>query len=550
MTAYKRIAFSEWTPDIPSIANELTDVNNCVPSPLGYAPFLSCINYSGLATEALNSSFVGKYGNSVEVFAGGTAGLWKLSSADYSLSNVSKSGGYSGNTRWSFAQFGTRLLASNNSSQIQGWVLGTSTAFSNLSTDAPLATYITVVKDFVVAANIGNGLYPNMLQWSDINNEVNWTSSLTSQADSQILPDGGNINGITGGEFGIVFMERAIYRMSYIGSPFFFQFDNISRNLGCIAGGSVAQNGKVSYFLSPDGFYSCDGSNLTPIGVNKIDKFFFANADINNIQNISSVVDPLRKLVMWNYQTLTGRSIIIYNWSTGTWSKADTDSSYLAVSASGATANVSLDSLLRSTISTVALTSNVVTITTTSAHGLVAGNTVSIASVGHASINGTFTVASAPTTTSITYALTASNITKVSDTGYIYGSLDSISTSFDTQTFTVGQYILGGVRGNNIVTFTGANTSASITTGDVENGYMSTTTLARLQINNGTGSVAVASRFDLDNSLTYSALVPTDTNNMSSLRSTGRYHRFNIQPSGNWTTAMSLDVNIVPRGSR
>ncbi len=57
----------------------------------------------------------------------------------------------------------------------------------------------------------------------------------------ELIPDGGDITGITGGEFGIVFLEKAIVRMSYIGSPLFFQFDTISRNIGCIEGGSIAQ---------------------------------------------------------------------------------------------------------------------------------------------------------------------------------------------------------------------------------------------------------------------------------------------------------------------
>ncbi len=62
-----------------------------------------------------------------------------------------------------------------------------------------------------------------------------------SQSDYQDIQDGGDITGISGGEFGIVFLEKAIVRMSYIGSPLFFQFDTISRNIGCIEGGSIAQ---------------------------------------------------------------------------------------------------------------------------------------------------------------------------------------------------------------------------------------------------------------------------------------------------------------------
>ena len=59
-------------------------------------------------------------------------------------------------------------------------------------------------------------------------------------------------------------------------------------------------------------------------------------------------------------------------------------------------------------------TSNVVTITTTAAHGFSTGDTVVVANVaedGATNFNGTFTIASTPTTTTFTYAQAAANDT-------------------------------------------------------------------------------------------------------------------------------------------
>jgi N4-gp56 family major capsid protein len=71
------------------------------------------------------------------------------------------------------------------------------------------------------------------------------------------------------------------------------------------------------------------------------------------------------------------------------------------------------------TITNVALTSNVVTITTAVAHGLGVGQIVTVAAVTNTAVNGTYTIASVPSTTTFTYALTASNITSVADTGTV-----------------------------------------------------------------------------------------------------------------------------------
>src|SRR5712692_211242 len=54
---------------------------------------------------------------------------------------------------------------------------------------------------------------------------------------------------------------------------------------------------------------------------------------------------------------------------------------------------------------------NVVTITTTSPHGLGTGQSVTISGVSDSSFNGTFTIASVPSTTTFTYAQTGSNAT-------------------------------------------------------------------------------------------------------------------------------------------
>ena len=70
------------------------------------------------------------------------------------------------------------------------------------------------------------------------------------------------------------------------------------------------------------------------------------------------------------------------------------------------------------TITNVALTSNVVTITTGVAHGLGTGQVVTVAATTNTGVNGTYTI-TGTTSTTFTYALTASNITSVADTGTV-----------------------------------------------------------------------------------------------------------------------------------
>ena len=78
------------------------------------------------------------------------------------------------------------------------------------------------------------------------------------------------------------------------------------------------------------------------------------------------------------------------------------------------------------TVSNKALTSNVATITTSAAHGLFVGDTVKITSVD-STFNGTWTITTVPTTTTFTFARTASNVTSASSSGTVYIAATSAS---------------------------------------------------------------------------------------------------------------------------
>ena len=311
--ATQRLQFTEWLPDQPSMAGSLNDAKNVVPLSLGYAPFNNAVDYSDNASENLNQIFVGKFGADVQVFGGGATKLFKLDNTDLTMDDVSKAGGYTSTDNWQFRQFGKIVLAANNVAKIQAWEIGSSSVFADVAAAAPIAKYITVVRDFVVAGNLDTGTNANKVQWSDINDETNWTSGSTSQSDYQIIADGGNITGLAGGEFGLVFLEKAIVRMSYIGSPLFFQFDTISRGLGCLDGNSIATYGNTSFFLSDDGFYKCDGTTVTGIGTEKVDRWFFDDCSLTDIGSMTTAIDPVKKLVVWNYKAVDGtRHMIVF----------------------------------------------------------------------------------------------------------------------------------------------------------------------------------------------------------------------------------------------
>tara|TARA_R110000824_G_scaffold206471_2_gene391545 strand:- start:1417 stop:3036 length:1620 start_codon:yes stop_codon:yes gene_type:complete len=536
----QRIQFTEWLPDQPANAGSLNDAKNVFPVGIGYGAFPSAEHYSNAASETLNSVFVAKYGANVQVFAGGATKLFKMDNTTLNLADVSKAGGYGGDSTWKFEQFGQVVLASNNSEKIQAWTIGTSTAFADVAAAAPIAKDIATVRDFVFAGNLAGGTDANKVQWTDINDETDWTSGSTSQSDYQIIPDGGNVQAITGGEFGVVFLEKTLVRASYVGSPLFFQFDTISSGLGCLEGNSVAQYGALSFFLSDDGWYSTDGQAVNGIGTEKIDRWFFDDADLTQIGTISAAVDPVKNLVVWNYANTQGtRSILIYNWQLQKWSRADTVSDVVGTIA---TTGTTLEAITTNVVATAITSGKSYTIV--SLNDGIGGATTDFTAIGASAntVGLTFTStgvgAGTGTATDMVAAVAAST------------TLDTLVASLDSRLFIGGKFLFAGTRVDRIAVFTGTSITPQLITTDVEVGYNSVATLARPQIDNGTANVAVASRRELDDIIEFSAYVPATSEGRCSLRSAGRYHRFSVQPTGNWTTAMAVDVELKPQGNR
>jgi len=480
--ATQRISFGEWMPDQPSITGALVDAKNVVSQAIGYGPLPTAATFSAAASENLTTLVAGKTPvNATKLFAAGSTKIFDVSGVGV-LTNVSKTGGYTpnaSNDRFRFTQFGNVIIGTNNSDPIQAYTLGTSTAFADLSGSAPKCKFLTVVRDFVVTAftTESSTVYPARVRWSGINDETTWGSSQVTQADFQDIPDGGQIVGIRGGEFGLVLMEKGISRMSYIGTPFIFQFDNISRGKGCIAAGSIAQVQGITFFLSDDGFYLCDGQQVTAIGSEKVDRWFFANADESGFDSMSSAVDPVRKLIIWNFKTtFAQRKLVIYNFNTKKWTYGDAGTDFISDASTSATTLEGLDS--------------------------------------------------------------------------ISNSIDALTVSLDSILYMGGKYFLGGTSGAYVVTYNGANATGNIITGDLNAGGRSVVTLARPLIDGGSATVSVASRTLLSEQPSFGTAVAADSDNRVSLRSNGNFHQFQVVPTGQWKTAVALDVEIQGQGVR
>jgi len=122
------------------------------------------------------------------------------------------------------------------------------------------------------------------------------------------------------------------------------------------------------------------------------------------------------------------------------------------------------------TISSVSLTSNVVTITTSAAHGYLANDSVTVTATTQTTVNGTYTIISVPTSTTFTYAKTASNISLIADTGSTVSSSNiKMSAASGTLSVSNGGTGTNTLKLNNLFLGNGTSSPTLIPAGTTTN---------------------------------------------------------------------------------
>lgn len=347
------LPIANYAPDLPPNNAEGASANvvNLFPrTKESWGPVGTLSNYSSnaLAKQCLGAMIAIDTGANNYVFAGDANSLYELSPGNTAFANVSKSGGYSvpSGDGWYFTQYGQRIIGAAQSQNLQTFTLNSSTAFADLAAAAPQARYIATIKDFVMVANTfdsTNGEQPQRVQWCAIDDPTTWPAAGSVQeaqllAGSQIIPgDQGWIRGIVGNlgtADGAIFFERAVFRVVFQGSPTVFGFYPAEGVRGTPAPKSIAQIGSLVYYLGEDGFYVFDGSMSRPIGVDRVDKTFWSTVNITYLANVVGTVDPVNRLVMWLYPSISAPggvpdSLLVYNWALDKWGFAHISAEYI-----------------------------------------------------------------------------------------------------------------------------------------------------------------------------------------------------------------------------
>lgn len=549
----KFLPFGPWRPDEAFISEGgIARAENVIRTKNGYRPFpgLAAFSTAAIPSGTLTGLFFGKdVSNNATQFV-----AVHSSSADrgwYSLNSTTQvwdrvgAVNLSSAQRFRHVQFGDTLYITNYDDKLRKYQLGTDTDFAVVSSAAGdiKPKYLTVIRDFLVGAFMdvpSSTVKPNRVQWSAIADAADWDLSATTLSGFQEIQDAGECRGIVGGEFGTVLMEKGIFRMDFVGSPSVFSFDRIENARGCVEPNSVIAAGGLVFYLSDDGWKAFDGQKVMPVGTERFDRWFNAEAVKSNLATMSAFVDPEEQLIVFGFDAGFNNvdvndTILVYNYSLNEATYARVDHSIMGPFLVSGTTVEGLTALVIDDLTDYQGVYNAAT--TYAINDVVAYANKARISLGNGN-QGNDPVS----TDGVNWDVDSAD-----------ASVDDLVSAADSSVYKAGGLNFGLIKANVLQTFTGTPDTAIIETAEFRLGQLKRSEISRAHtFIEGTGhttTIEPGVRCGLDENITFGS-ARSRVDDSYPIRSEGMYHRLRVNISGTWKHALGVMVEYVPTSAR
>ncbi|KAB7782164.1 hypothetical protein [Methylorubrum populi] len=333
-----RVPLVPYAPDVASIdASVCAVARNVVPRADGYAPLAGPEPITDALPDvcrgavAVTSPLFG-----VPVFFAGTGSkLYRYNGTGgwTDVSNPARSYGMPADDSWSFALYGSLLVAVHLGAPPQVIDVDSGTTFRDLGASSgfppPRARHVAVVREYLVLGGLATDR--NAVQWSDIGNPESWPLGEQNghDGDIQIFPDGGAVTAVVGGEFGLVLQERTVRRLDVSGGAGVLSFSLLEENRGSVSPSATVRAGSRVFFVDRDGFHAFPyaGSASVPIGAERVNRFFLDRVDPNRIGATVAIRDATGPRILFAYRlkdappsdpSLLGEALL-YDWLLDRW---------------------------------------------------------------------------------------------------------------------------------------------------------------------------------------------------------------------------------------
>ncbi len=202
--------------------------------------------------------------------------------------------------------------------------------FSVVSGSILMGTSIGRTNNFIMMGGVTDtGYSPYSFRWSGFNQPDEWAVSELTQANIAEVdtPELGTITAIVGGPSPMIFQERGITRIRYVGPPKIWAQRLISASQGVNYAQAVVEVGRRVYFINQNGVFMTDGNSVQEISTGQVSNWVRGVIQSRLIFTYGSYRADT-KLIIWGIAADAGPSYsvsLVYNLETGAFSTISGD---------------------------------------------------------------------------------------------------------------------------------------------------------------------------------------------------------------------------------
>lgn len=186
--------------------------------------------------------------------------------------------------------------------------------------NAPTARAVVSTADRILMA-LGADGNPRRVQWSDQEDNTEWTSTATNYAgDFDLQTVGQSMCGrrVNGGT--LILTDVDAWLASFIGQPFVYSFDKVGSDCGIISQGAIAVTDSQAIWMSQNGFWRFAG-NVSPI-VSDVHDYVFSDLNVDQASKITALHNSLFGEIWWFYpssSSIENDRYVVFNYQEGHW---------------------------------------------------------------------------------------------------------------------------------------------------------------------------------------------------------------------------------------
>jgi hypothetical protein len=227
---------------------------------------------------------------------------------------------------WSFDRFGDLVvLTAGAQSALYSWDSNIS-ALPQIVSNSPSAINYCFVTDNIVVTLGANGV-GNRVQWCDQGNITTWAETAQNQAGQIDVRGAGQfISHAALKGLNLIYTNRAVYTIRYIGKPFVFDIKYLDAK-GLIAPKARISIDGVAYWMANDNFYMYRGGSVEVIPSNTthettLKKYIFQNLTATQREKIYCWFNARFNEIWWHYPSASSNEcdrIARFNIKDMTW---------------------------------------------------------------------------------------------------------------------------------------------------------------------------------------------------------------------------------------